>query len=88
MGNYATRACQLDPVLELFTEKFVRHCCVEVNPCVYCPKSATSRPRYIMIMSWPCGEMASRLTTICNQEIAGSTPVSVNLHEQRSFLAH
>ena len=26
----------------------------------------------------PCGEMASRLTTIqCDQEIAGSTPVSV-----------
>jgi hypothetical protein len=29
--------------------------------------------------TWPCGEMASRLTTIwkSNQEIAGSTPVSV-----------
>lgn len=29
---------------------------------------------------WPCGEMASRLTTITlHQEIAGSTPVSVNV---------
>ena len=28
--------------------------------------------------TWPCGEMASRLTTTqCDQEIAGSTPVSV-----------
>ena len=31
-------------------------------------------------MMWPCGEMASRLTTTqCDQEIAGSTPVSVSL---------
>ena len=31
-------------------------------------------------LMWPCGEMASRLTTITrHQEIAGSTPVSVNL---------